>query len=107
FDNNSRALPDSPPEICSLANTSIFIRPSVSSSISSANFSAPKNHVEDSLVVTDMSRFNSSSPDELSSASPLEHALISNKTPNAINMYFIFFNPNPPYIYKLQLFYFL
>src|SRR5699024_1633783 len=86
--------------------TSIVILPSVASSISSANFSAAINHVDDSLVVTDISKFISSSPlaDEPEAPSSDEHALINNNTPNNNNKlltFLIFVLPLPLSLFKL------
>src|SRR5699024_8881904 len=106
FDNNSTVFPESPPDNCSSEKTSIVILPSVASSISSANFSAAINHVDDSLVVTDISKFISSSPlaDEHEAPSSDEHALINNNTPNNNNKlltFLIFVLPLPLSLFKL------
>src|SRR5699024_4895880 len=107
FDNNYTVFPESPPDNCSSEKTSIVILPSVASSISSANFSAAINHVVDSLVVTDISKFISSSPplaDEPEAPSSDEHALINNNTPNNNNKlltFLIFVLPLPLSLFKL------
>lgn len=67
FESPSTALPESPPDNCSLANSSKLIRPSLSSARSYFSFSAASYQVEDSETVTDIFKLYSLSSAEDSS----------------------------------------